>query len=79
MPASRLLRSLAAASATVSLLAAFPAAGQNHHPGPGPNPGGNHGRDAPVHRAPEFDPAVAGVIAVIVAGGGALLVRRRRG
>lgn len=79
MDRSRLLRSLATASTTALLLTAFPAAGQHHHPDRGPNPGRNHGQDQPVHQAPEFDPAVAGIIAVIVAGGGALLVRRRRG
>ncbi len=43
-------------------------------------PGHAYGRQEPaMHSVPEFGPAAAGAIAVLVAGGGVLLARRRKG
>ncbi len=52
-------------------------AGRNHEPGD--PPGHAYGRqDKATHSVPEFGPAAAGAIAVLVAGGGVLLARRRK-
>ncbi len=52
-------------------------AGRSHEPGD--PPGHAYGRQNPVtHSVPEFAPAAAGALAVLVAGGGVLLARRRR-
>jgi LPXTG-motif cell wall-anchored protein len=55
------------------LLSAGAALAQNQGGDQGGNQGGNS-----QGNAPEFDPAVAGIIGAILAGGGLLLVRRRR-
>jgi LPXTG-motif cell wall-anchored protein len=61
------------------LLATAPALAQNSQgqDGQGQNSQGQNSQGG-TRSAPEFDPAVAGVVGAIVAGGGLLLARRRR-
>jgi hypothetical protein len=80
MNANRWLAALAAVALAL-LLGAAPAMaqnqddqGQNNN-----NQGQNNNSQGSTRSAPEFDPAVAGVIGAIVAGGGLMLARRRRG
>jgi len=47
--------------------------GQNNN-----NQGQNNNSQGSPRSVPEFDPAVGGAIAMLLAGGGILLVRRRR-
>lgn len=55
------------------LLSAAPAMAQNQN-----DQGQNDNSQGNTRAAPEFDPAVAGVIGAMVAGGGLMLARRRR-
>lgn len=68
-PWMRILR----AGALALLLGTVPALAQNQN-----DQGQNNNSQGGTRSAPEFDPAVAGVIAAIVAGGGVILARRRR-
>jgi hypothetical protein len=61
------------AATIVLVLGAVPAMAQNQN-----DQGQNNNDQGKPRSAPEFDPAVAGAIAAIVAGGGVLLARRRR-
>lgn len=64
----------------VAILSMGSALAQNHdRHQPGGNQGRNGARPSPAtHSVPEFAPAAAGTIAVLVAGGGVLLAPRRR-
>lgn len=54
-------------------------AGRTHEPGDPPGHAYAYGRqDSTKHSVPEFAPAAAGALAVLVAGGGVLLARRRK-
>ena len=68
------------AAASALLLGAVPALAQNQNDqGQNNNDQGqNNNNQGGARSAPEFDPAVAGVIAAIVAGGGVIVARRRR-
>lgn len=62
----------------VALLAATSAMAQNQNDQGQDNNDQGQNNQGGARSAPEFDPAVAGAIAAIVAGGGVILARRRR-
>lgn len=65
-------------AALAVILGAVPAAAQNDQGQNNNSQGQNNNSHRGARSAPEFDPAVAGVIAAVVAGGGVILARRRR-
>lgn len=72
-----LMRELLAAGLLIAALGSPAAFAQSNQNGSNQNGSNQNGNPQNVS-VPEFDPTVAGAIAVAVAGGGVLLARRRK-